>query len=70
MYLYADGTVLSQSFKGDEAVLGRWAQLGEDLCFTWPVRGKECWPEAAAVQTAQIVAIVSDRGVIARFTGY
>lgn len=68
LHLYADGVVLAQLGSGVEAVEGRWAARGEDLCFTWPVRGRECWLAAGAVQIAQIETIRSDRGVVARMT--
>lgn len=69
VHMYSNGTAFAVIQGSNEAVEGQWVARNNDVCFTWPVRGQECWPNAMTMTSGQNMTMTSDRGVTARMTG-
>ena len=69
LHFMPDGMVSSQlADSPGEAVEGRWWFANNQLCFSWPTRGQECWAYPAALQRGQTTTLTSDRGQSVRVT--
>lgn len=63
-----DGRVTATVDGSTQVVPGTWGIRNGQVCFTFPVRGTECWPYPTAMQIGETRRLTSDRGLTADIT--
>lgn len=53
---------------GDKSTTGSWVATGQQLCFSWAGRSRDCWPYERPFRRGETVTVTSDRGNLVRVT--
>ena len=53
---------------GDNSTTGSWVAAGNQLCFSWAGRSRDCWPYDRPFERGETVTVTSDRGNVVRVT--